>query len=136
MNFAHFIFATAAFKDGEASLARNVNRITGHELALWLSAELRMRGHAVSDPWAEDHGWDFDVTAGNSSYLCVCAIMFGDEGQAEQAGEGNVSIDKKRSMMDRLRGRNLLSSDDEVVAACRTVLQSCPDVAKLEIEVA
>jgi hypothetical protein len=131
MNGAHFTFQTSAFADTPDVLAQNVNGIAGHSLAAWLSRMLNQAGFAASEPWPEDHGWDFSVAHQEARYLCVCAIEdSGDSG--ERPRDGHVSVDRMRTLMDRLAGRNKFTADDSVAAAIRTVLAGSSEVSGLE----
>ncbi len=74
MNHVHYVFETTDFIDDTVTRTRNVNEIIGHDLAVWLSGELRRRGFAIPDLWDEDHGWDFFVRQGEHQYLVACSI--------------------------------------------------------------
>lgn len=127
---AHFTFQTTAFEDAPEVRAQNVNGIRGRELAAWLSAQLKSRGSGASEPWAEDHGWDFSVTQAGVTYLVACSIADEEPGTPE----GHVAVAKSRSLTDKLLGRNAFAADDAVVAAIEAVLSGSQDVAKLERE--
>ena len=70
----HFTFPTTAFRDTDDDLAQSVNAIHGRALANWLAAALSRQGCTVSEPWPEDHGWDFSITHAGAVYLCACSI--------------------------------------------------------------
>ena len=122
MSFHQFAFKTSAFIDTPDKLAENVNEIHGHALASWVSGALRAAGLDASEPWAEDHGWDFSVAHGGANYLLACSV---------EEGEGGVVLHKARSLMDKLMGRNKLEAGDAVAAAVRAALAGCADVSTL-----
>jgi hypothetical protein len=124
---AHFTFEASAFADATEVRAQNVNGICGRELAAWLSLGLASRGLEASEPWAEDHGWDFSAAHGGATYLVACSIADEEPGTPE----GHVAVAKSRSLKDKLLGRNAFAADDAVVAAIEAVLAGSPDVAKL-----
>ena len=80
-------FNTRAFVDSEADREARINEaIGGAALAKALSSDLRAAGLAASEPWAEDHGWDFDVSVGKGVYLIVCSIEeFSPDDEARDA---------------------------------------------------
>lgn len=127
---AHFTFETSAFADAAEVRAQNVNGICGRELAAWLSGRLNSRGLQASEPWAEDHGWDFSVTHAGATYVVACSIADEEPG----VPEGHVAVAKSRSLKDKMLGRNAFTPDDAVAAAIAEVLSASPDVATLERE--
>jgi len=129
MSFARFTFATAAFADTADALAENFNGIGGKALGEWLAGELRQRGFDVSEVYAEDHGWDFDVSDASGRYHCSASL----EGEGADR-EGGVTIGKSRSLMDRLAGRNTLAGDDAVVACLGALLGAHPALEAMTCE--
>jgi len=127
---AHFTFATSTFDDSADVRAQNVNGIVGHSLAQWLAGELRGLGFTVSEPWAEDHGWDFDIGHDGARYLCACSLVDGDA----PPSEGHVSLQKHRTLMDKFKGRNRYTPDDAVAAAIRSILAGYSHITDVLIE--
>ncbi len=127
---AHFSFETSAFDDSAEVRSETVNGIVGHSLATWLANELKAAGFAASDIWAEDHGWDFAITHAGVKYHCACSLATEDGAPFE----GHVAVAKRRSLWDRLTGRNAYTKDDPVAAEILAVLQRSADVAKLAAE--
>lgn len=124
---AHFTFETEAFGDSAEVRAGNVNGIVGHSLARWLGAALREAGLDASEPWPEDHGWDFGVNHDGARYLCSCSITDDPSGP----NEAHVTLTKIKSFMGLFNGRNAFAGNDAVAAAIHTVLQSASDVRAL-----
>ena len=129
MDGAHFTFETEAFTDSAEVLAQNVNGIAGHALATLIAAGLKNAGFSPSDIWPEDHGWDFSVVDGDAKYLCSCSLATEDGAPFE----AHVTLAKPRSMMDRMRGRNVFAKDDAVAAAIRSQLAARTDVSKFAV---
>jgi hypothetical protein len=68
-------FPTEEFVDSDEDRADRINEnIGGAALAKWLSGEMRGADTAVTEPWAEDHGWDFELKLGSTTYMIVCTI--------------------------------------------------------------
>lgn len=127
MSSCGFTFETTGFTDDPFKRAASVNGIRGHALAVMLSRALKARGFDVTDVYDEDHGWDFDVRLLGAQYHCACSIDDDDS-----PFEGHVTMDRSRSLVDRLRGRGTIGADDPVIAAVRAILEGSPDVRKLE----
>lgn len=123
-----FRIITTDFKDDPATLQRNVNGLGGHALACWLIAGLNKAGCRAGEDWPEDHGWDFSIEHEGATYLCVCCI------EPDQPEAGTVIIDKHRSLMDRLLGRNKLAPDDRVTHTVERLLRTCPGISHVGIE--
>lgn len=131
-SIAHFEFETTGFLDSAKDRAERVNEHIGSmSLARWLSAALRARGFDVSEPWSEDHGCDFSLTANGKSYLCVCLSDDDDATAPNVPRRAGVSLDQMRSLKDRLFGHNKASRDDTLAAAVHSLLVTHPDVSQL-----
>lgn len=117
---------TDMFK-GTAPRPDAVNELVGgDEMAVWLHRELLTRGIGASEIWADDHGWDFNLTQKGCSYLVVCSCDFEDVGTPEQ--EFFVQVSLERSFFDRLLGRRKLDEEqDEILRMVRSTLAANPD---------
>ena len=107
-------FATDEFEDNDEDRDARVNEdIGGAALAKWLSTELQAKGLKASAPWAEDHGWDFDVTADGARYMVVCTIEDGQDGDREAC----VQVHKGKP------DRDALDPSDPVLRHITTLLE-------------
>ncbi len=121
MDHSHFCLSVDGFEDDASSRAERINEeIGGNALAVWLAEALKARGIVAGTPWVEDHGWALDISRDGRVYLCTCSI---DEGEAGPR-EAHVSIDLRRSLSDKLLGRNRMTADDAVATAVRDILAS------------
>lgn len=128
MDFSHFCLAVDDFEDDPAARAERINEeIGGHALAAWLAGALRTQGIKTGAPWVEDHGWAFDISNEGRVYLCTCSIDESEPGPRE----AHVSIDLKRSVSDKLFGRNRMTADD---AICRAVRDTLANDSRLQIK--
>ena len=130
MSHSHFSFSTSAFDDSDDIAAQNVNGIVGHTLAGWLARELTARGMQASAVWDEDHGWDFWVSDEGEKFLCACSVIVDDGAPFE----GHVSLEKQRTLADRLRGRNKPSPQDGMLVAVQSALNGSPDIENVELQ--
>ena len=122
MAHAHLAFDLDGFEDPEETVAENINGIHGKALAEHVARELSRRGYTVSDIWPEDHGWDFEASKENRVYLLACCVALnGNEQPNELGNEAHITWSRKRSLLDALRGRNALSSEDGSVADLRDI---------------
>ncbi len=129
MNGAHFSFNSSGFVDADDSRALRVNEaIGGHALSLWLGTALGRDGLTVSDPWVEDHGWEFDIRDDERVYLCTCSI----EEDGAHWREGHVTLTLTQSLFDRLRGRNAFDGSDKVARAVADALGASCEIIDLE----
>lgn len=122
MAHAHLAFELDGFDDSEETVAENINGIHGKALAEHVARELLMLGYTASDIWPEDHGWDFEASKENRDYLLACCVTLNDNEQPnELRNEAHITWSRKRSILDSLRGRNALNSEDESVADLRNI---------------
>jgi hypothetical protein len=116
MAYLHFAFETAGFVDPPQVREQSPNGIEGRALALRLAGALSARGVAASQPWAEDHGWDFSVAHGGAKYLCACSLERGEGAAAGAVGDAHVTLHKARGMLDSLLGRGRFDPRQDAVA--------------------
>lgn len=130
MSHSHFSFSTSVFDDSVDIRAQSVNGIVGHSLASWIAKGLTAQGMGVSDVWDEDHGWDFWISDNDTKFICICSVIV-DKGRPFEA---HVSLEKQRTLGDRMRGRNKPTRDDGIFVAVRLLLGECADIDNLELE--
>jgi hypothetical protein len=106
----------------------------GEDLARWLAARLRERGMSATEPDQEDWGWYFDVEHAGVAYFIAIGGNASEEHAVANHGEWRVSIDRHRSMMDKLRGRGQIERVDPVVSAVYSVLAGEGDFDALRFE--
>ncbi len=132
MAFAHLSFGIPGFLDPEAVVADNVNALHGRALAEFLAAALAAQGYTASEIWPEDHGWDFGFERDNATYLIACNVIPDESG----SNEAHVTWSRRRTLLDRLRGRNVLGAEDPSVAALRSIVSRLDGVTDLEFDLA
>ncbi|MEZ5815776.1 MAG: hypothetical protein R3D44_01680 [Hyphomicrobiaceae bacterium] len=116
-------FATDDFEDSDEDRDARINEeIGGAALAKWLSAELQTKGLTASAPWAEDHGWEFDVRDGADTYLIVCTIEDGQDGDREAC----VQVHKGKP------GRDSLDASDPLLRQITVLLEGRGAAPRIE----
>lgn len=99
----------------------------GDDAAAWLTTKLRERGLSPSSPGQEDWGWYFDVAFGGERYFVGVGGTPDEPGESEtpaaaDRGEWRLMIEKRRTLWEKLRRRNLLAEDDPFLKLLRDIL--------------
>jgi hypothetical protein len=124
---ADWEFRTEAFRDPEEVRRRHVNGIGGAGLAEAVRAHLVARGLACGEVFAEDFGWAFGAAGPEGHYLCAVALEEDEGGTLA----GHALTDKRRSVVDRLLGRNREAPGEAVPAAIEAFLRGHPAIRDL-----
>jgi hypothetical protein len=94
-----------------------INPIRGSSLLEWLRAR-RPDDMEMSETAAEDWGWYCDVSWRGATYLLGTSAEESPDGNHEWA----LQLEKHRSLLDKLLGRNELAANDPCLAYLRQVL--------------
>lgn len=121
-------FRTAKF-DVSQERPNPVNPIPGESLLLWLKERARP-DVAVSEPDAEDWGWYASVEWQGCLYLLGASADEDDQGEWEWI----LQIEKQRSLMEKILGREKMSKDDECAQYFQRLLESEPGFQDVSID--
>ena len=124
---ADWEFSTKEFRDPETILRRNVNGIGGAALAHAVRERLEAGGLACGEVFPEDFGWAFLATGPEGRYLCAFSLEVGEGG----ALAGHALVHRRRSLWDRLLGRNRETPGEAVPRAVEAFLRSHPAIRDL-----
>src|SRR5579871_4621269 len=128
---AHLIsFATTKF-DASKETPNPINPIAGQGVLRWLRDELAKVGWEATEPDAEDWGWYMIVKQGGVSYLVGAGGRFEDD---VPPADWMVQIHKRRSLLEKLTGRNKMAGDDSLTGAIENILRHDASFTKVEIE--
>jgi hypothetical protein len=124
-------FPAQGFIDSDEQREQRINEtIGGAALAKWLSGELKTDGPAgrlkIREPWAEDHGWDFEAQipdVAGATYLIVCTV--------EDNGSEEACVQVHRGRPRSGRGERLQRADP-VVARVVAALEAHGVVIQFE----
>jgi hypothetical protein len=105
----------------------------GDDLATWLRGKLDELGILASEPAQEDWGWYLEVHHQGSGYFIGIGGHAEDESFSNR-GEWRLMVEKRRSLMEILTGKNRMTENEEIVSILRCVVQSEPDMKFLGIE--
>ncbi len=130
----HFsiIFKTSKF-DVSKEDENPINRIYGQSLLKWLKATLS-DNLEISEPEAEDWGWYSYLDWKGRVYLLGASAYHvgGDEPKSEL--EWVFQVDKRRSFMENILGREKMMKDDECLLYFKSLFESESDFKDVEIE--
>lgn len=124
-------FKTSKF-DPAAEPPNPINPIRGQSVLKWL------REHVIPDatePDYEDWGWYSELEFAGSKYLIGSICHDVDESPAGLLRDWMIQIHKRRSIGDRLLGRNRIRPDDPVAAQIVAALRGDPAFVDVETHV-
>jgi hypothetical protein len=106
----------------------------GEDVAQWLGEKLAEKGAVTSSPGQEDWGWYLLVEQGSERYFVGIGgnPKEGDLGKNE--GEWRIMVEKRRSMWDRLRGRNRMRDGEFIFSLIEEILREQTDVRNIRRE--
>jgi hypothetical protein len=123
-------FKTAKF-DVSAETPNPINPIAGESLLKWLRIELTKHQFDVTEPDAEDWGWYVAVRTPQGSY------MIGASADAEESRprvEWIVQLHKRRSVADKLLGRNKQAPDDALLEVVERAIRRGADASDVVVD--
>lgn len=96
---------------------------------LWLRDQARPEVR-VSDPDTEDWGWYSDVIFQGRRYMLGSSATEGEDG----SWEWTLQIEKRRSVAEKLMGREKMDKNDACVRYFHHLLESEPDFTQLSVD--
>jgi len=106
----------------------------GEDLAEWLRQQLPKKGVSVGAPYQEDWGWEMLVQQGSQRYF-LGASGYPREGAVDKNdGEWRIMVEKKRSIWEKLRGKNKIIETDPILAMIEEILREQTDVHNINRE--
>ncbi|HEX9944036.1 MAG TPA: hypothetical protein VGG03_18650 [Thermoanaerobaculia bacterium] len=129
---AHEITFRSEKFDVSAEDPNPINPIAGQSLLLWLRGRLHDAGYEADEPATEDWGWYIELAVFDSSYL-VGASGFPEEEREDASVEWHIQIHKLRSLLDKLTGRNKLTSEDPLSRIIEGLVRNEPEFTEVEV---
>jgi len=96
----------------------------GEDLSRWLAVALAELGVDVEVICMEDFGWASRVEYRGNTYLMCVAGTPGEDPSRPDYGEWHVMLERRRSLMKRLFGKERMTSSDPVVDKVIQVLRA------------
>ena len=123
-------FTTDLF-DVSKERPNEINPIHGESLLLWLAERARGRVQ-IPEPEAEDWGWYSDIVWDGRSYMLGASAW--DEEETGGRREWVLQVVKKRSMKERLLGKEQMTSQDECLQFFLKLLQGEPSFQDVSLD--
>ncbi len=123
-------FTTARF-DPAMETPNPINPIAGEGVLKWLREKFTAAQYEVTEPDAEDWGWYMYVSQSGVSYLVGAS---GEPEGAQANVDWTIQVHKRRSLMDRISGRNRMTPDDPLVALIERNLRDDAAITGVEVE--
>jgi len=134
MNAIHVLFETDQFN---VSVVHDhfVNPCCfGEDLAAWLQSKLADRGIQAGKQGQEDWGWYLQVEFQKNSYFLGMSGNAGEPETGSNQGEWRIIVELKRSLYDRIKGRNKIGEDDPMLRVIGDILAKEPDFKNIHRE--
>ena len=106
----------------------------GDDLATWLRARLLERGIPTIEPGQEDWGWYIESKLGGDSYFIGMGGTVEESAPDSNRGEWRIMVEKRRSLWEKLSGKNKISLNDPIFAVIRNVLERENDFKDIRCE--
>jgi hypothetical protein len=127
---AHLItFATGKFGISKET-PNDINPIAGESVLKWLKQHLVSAGFSTTEPSTEDWGWYMNVEGNGASYLVGAS---GEPDRPPPDVDWTIQIHKSRSVLDKLAGKNKLSSDDPLCVLLEQLVRAEPDFNGVDV---
>ena len=117
---AHLISFTTGRFDVSGERPNPFNPIAGQSVLLWLREELLRAQYRVTEPDTEDWGWYIDVESAAASYLIGASAEAVDP---TPTFAWVLQVHNKRSMKDKILGRNKMAADDPLFALIERIVR-------------
>lgn len=134
MQWRHILFETARFNCSEVKEHFINDCCFGEDLAAWLKSRLSARDVQAGEPYQEDWGWEFSVRDSAGSYYIGVGGNPMENGSDKNHGEWRLMISKRRSLWEKLTGKNKMSTSEPIVACIQAILGTEPDFSNIHEE--
>jgi hypothetical protein len=106
----------------------------GEDLATWARELMISRGMSVAGPEQEDWGWYLDAELEGIKYFIGISGNADEEDGQSNNGEWRIMIENKRSLGEKLFGKNKLSEDDRLVVLLLNEVKAQADFSDVRQE--
>jgi hypothetical protein len=121
-------FKTSKF-DPAAEPPNRINPIRGESILRWLRERVVPM---ATEPDAEDWGWYMEVEFSGCRYLIGSICHDSGAGASDALRDWMLQVHKRRSLTDKVLGRNKIHSADPLVQAIVTALRADPAFVQIE----
>lgn len=131
---AHLISFKSSRFDVTRETPNESNAFAGESVLSWLREELAKHQYESTIPGMEDWGWYIDVKGAGSAYMVGASaeVEYKDEAgsplsydvSANAMLDWNLQIHKQRTVMEKIRGKNVMAADDALCALLERIVRS------------
>jgi hypothetical protein len=101
----------------------------GEDLAAWLRSRLANKNVEAGTPYQEDWGWEMPVTMEGASYYLGVSGNADEPGSDE--GEWRIIVSKRRSIWERLAGKETITAEDPLLKLIEQILSGEPAITNV-----
>jgi hypothetical protein len=134
MQICHILFDSGRFNLSEVKEHFINPCCFGEDVAAWLAAKLTERGIQVRSPYQEDWGWELPVRMPENSYYIGVGGNSAEDRSDPNRGEWRVMITKRRSLAEKITGKNKLTQQERIVEIVASVLQTETGISNVHFE--
>jgi hypothetical protein len=106
----------------------------GEDVAMWLREKLIQQSVETDEPGQEDWGWYLGSSYQGNHYFIGIGGLPDDDATDPNQGEWRIMVERRRSIADRLTGKNKTTTDDPIFPIIRTILEAEPDIKNVHFE--
>jgi hypothetical protein len=108
----------------------------GRDAASWLRDRLSDKGVIAQAPGQEDWGWYLFAEHDSRRYFLGISGNRDEQESRGNDGTWRIMPARRRSLMDRLLSRNLMTADDPILVLIEGVLKEQSDIRNVRREIA
>jgi len=117
-----FLFDTERFNLSEVKPHFINDCCFGEDFSNWLSQQLEFENISTTESFQEDWGWAFYIKYNNQEYLIGVNGISNNITNKKNVGQWRVMIDKKRSLIEKLLGKNKMASNEQIIIILYEIL--------------
>ena len=106
----------------------------GEDLAEWLCEQLKQKGLQPNSPAQEDWGWYTEVVSANATYSINISGNAENENVPSNLGEWRLSVEKHRTFLEKLRGKQEIERDAPLIRMLIEILEGEQEFSKVRVE--
>jgi hypothetical protein len=125
--YLDILFETSRFNLSEVKPHFINDCCFGEDVAAWLRERLAEVGIDAIEPGQEDWGWYIEA-GHNGQWYFIGVGGYSEEGAAHKnQGEWRIMVEKRRSFLEKLTGKNKMTPDEEILSIIRAIVEREPD---------
>lgn len=106
----------------------------GEDVAAWLRGRLLEKGIEMSEPDQEDWGWYISGSHKENDYFVGVGGNADEGSEDKNQGEWRIMVEKRRSVWEKLTGKNEMNAGDDMLQVIHGVVENEPDFKNVRYE--